>query len=116
MSPRSREIRPDIVGAYSSLFGLQSVKGRSVSVEETIARLTNETRQVFHNLLQKRHAMQARVGRKEAEYDFLDPRTTVLDVDGNCATVAEIRKGMLARGVEGECPGPDSSRHHATGP
>ena len=95
MSSRSIEIRPDIFAAYAPLFGTQSVNGRPVSVDETIARLAGETCQTFRDLLRQRHAMQARVGRRETDYDFLDPRATILDADGNRATVAAIRKGML---------------------
>jgi malate synthase len=95
VSQRSIEIRPDILAAYASLFGAATVGGRTVSVDDTIAQLTRATRQAFRELLGQRHAMQARVGHKEAEYNFLDPATTIADADGNQTTVAAIRKGML---------------------
>jgi malate synthase len=89
------EIRRDILQTYPELFGTKSIDGRAVNVEDVISRLTLATRDAFHELLRARHELQARVARREARYDFLDPGLTVTDPDGNRAAVSAIRQGML---------------------
>jgi malate synthase len=90
-------VRPDIAAKYAELFGSQSVNGRSINVEDTIARLTEDTLDAFHEILKERHALQARVIRDETRYGFVDGSVVVSDPDGHSATVAAIRQGMLDR-------------------
>jgi malate synthase len=89
------QIRPDIYEKHKSLFGDKTVNGRTVNVENLIARLTRETRDEFRTLLSARHAFQEQVGRRERAYGFLAPETKIADADGNTATVRDIRQGML---------------------
>jgi malate synthase len=89
------QIRQDILKNYPELFGTKDIEGRPVNVERLIAQLTTHTRDQFHQLLRARHALQARVARKQARYDFLDGGETISDPDGNRATVSAIRQGML---------------------
>ena len=91
----SAVVRQDILQTYPDLFGTQTVEGRAVNVEALIGRLTGETRATLGHLLKARHAFQARVVRKEARYDFLDPGLTIGDPDGNQPSVADIRQGMI---------------------
>ena len=93
--PPSAVIRQDILQAYPDIFGTKTIEGRPVNVEALIARLTLDTRDAFRDLLQARHAFQARVARKEARYDFLDGGERIGDPDGHDATVSDIRQGML---------------------
>src|SRR5262252_5542538 len=79
----------------ADLFGNKTIGGRQVNVEELIAKLTRDTRDEFGSLMKARHEFQARVAQKQVQYDFLDPKVTVTDPDGNRATVGEIRQGML---------------------
>jgi malate synthase len=88
-------IRPDILEAYPDLFGSKRVGGRTVNVEELIGSLTRATRDEFHQLLHARHELQARVAAGQARFDFLDGNLVIRDPDGNSATVADIRQGML---------------------
>jgi malate synthase len=88
-------IREDILQAYPDLFGVKVIDGRPITVEHLIARLTLDTREMFLELLQVRHAFQARVERKEARHDFADGGRVIEDPDGQHATVMAIRQGML---------------------
>ena len=88
-------IRPDIYEKHKSLFGEHTVNGRTVNVEELIAKLTRETRSEFRSLLGARHVLQDQVGRRERSYTFLAPETKISDADGNTATVRDIRQGMF---------------------
>jgi malate synthase len=45
--------------------------------------------------MQARHQLHDRVAHRQGQYDFLDGSTPVADADGNRATVADIRQGML---------------------
>ena len=90
-------IRPDIAANYAENFGTKSIDGRSVNVEETIARLTEQTSGIFRQILEARQAFQARVVRNEATYDFVDGSVIVSDANGHTASVADIRQGMLDR-------------------
>jgi hypothetical protein len=90
-------IRPDIAANYAEIFGTKSIDGRSVNVEETIARLTEQTSGIFRQILEARQAFQARVVRNEATYDFVDGSVIVGDANGHTASVADIRQGMLDR-------------------
>ncbi len=90
-------IRPDIAANYAEIFGTKSIDGRSVNVEETIARLTEQTSGIFRQILEARQAFQARVVRNEATYDFVDGSVIVSDANGHTASVADIRQGMLDR-------------------
>jgi malate synthase len=89
------EVRKDILEKHRSLFGDQTVNGRTVNVEALIEKLTRETRDDFRSLLSARHAFQDQVGRRERNYGFLAPETKVSDADGNTTTVRDIRQGML---------------------
>jgi malate synthase len=89
------QIRSDIRDKYSSLFGPKTVNGRTVVVEEVITQLTQAVRGELPQLLAERLAFQDKVGRKTARYGFLPPTEEVSDADGNRATVAAIRRGML---------------------
>ncbi len=89
------QIRSDIYEKHKPLFGDHTVNGRKVNVEELIAKMTQETRSEFVELLGARHAFQDQVGRRERTYTFLPPDTKVSDADGNTTTVREIRQGML---------------------
>ena len=88
-------IRPDIRDQYQSLFGAKSVNGRTLVVEDVIAQLTREIRDELPRLLAARHAFQEKVERGEARYGFLPGEIEVSDPDGNSATVAAIRRGLL---------------------
>ncbi len=90
-------IRPDIAANYAEIFGTKSIDGRSVNVEETIARLTEQTSGIFRQILEARQAFQARVVRNEATYDFVDGSVIISDANGHTASVADIRQGMLDR-------------------
>lgn len=92
---QSVQIRPDILEKHRRLFGPKTVNGRRVVVEDLIARLTEQTVNEFHELLAARHTFQDMVRRGEQQYAFLPPSTRVSDADGNTATVAEIRQGMI---------------------
>ena len=89
------EIRPDIYEKHKSLFGDQTVNGRTVNIENLIEQLTRDTKDEFRTLLGARHAFQEQVGRRERSYGFLGPDTKVSDADGHTATVRDIRQGML---------------------
>ncbi|HEX2459766.1 MAG TPA: hypothetical protein VHJ58_06420, partial [Vicinamibacterales bacterium] len=89
------QIRPDIRAEYSSLFGPKTVNGRTVVVEDVIARLTDAVGGELPQLLAERLAFQDRVGQKTARYAFLPAGEKVSDADGNNTTVAAIRRGML---------------------
>ena len=89
------QIRPDIRDKYSSLFGPKTVNGRTVVVEDVITQLTQAVRGELPQLLAERLAFQDKVGRKTARYGFLPPTEEVSDADGNRATVAAIRRGMV---------------------
>ena len=89
------QIRPDIRDKYSSLFGPKTINGRTVVVEDVITQLTQAVRGELPQLLAERLAFQDKVGRKTARYGFLPPTEEVSDADGNRATVAAIRRGML---------------------
>jgi len=91
----SASVRADILQKYSDLFGAKTIDGRRVNVEELIARLTRATRDQFASLMQARHQLHDRIAHRQGQYDFLDPSTQVSDPDGNRATVADIRQGML---------------------
>ena len=91
----SASVRADLLQTYPDLFGTKTIDGRSVNVEELIARLTRETRADFATLMHARHALHDRVAHAQAQYDFLAPDVAVTDPDGNRATVADIRRGML---------------------
>ena len=91
----SASVRADILQKYADLFGTKSVNGRQVTVEDLIARLTRSTRSDFASLMQARHRLHDRVAQHQGQYDFLDPSTQISDPDGNRATVADIRQGML---------------------
>ena len=90
-------IRPDIAANYAEIFGTKSIDGRSVNVEDTIARLMEQTSDAFREILETRQAFQARVVRNEAAYDFVDGSVIVSDANGHSASVADIRQGMLDR-------------------
>ena len=89
------QIRPDIREKYSSLFGPKTLNGRTVVVEDVIAQLTEAVRGELPQLLAERLAFQDKVGRKAARYGFLPATEEIRDADGNRATVAAIRRGML---------------------
>jgi malate synthase len=89
------QIRPDIRAQYSSLFGPKTVNGRTVVVEDVIARLTEAVSGDLPQLLAERLAFQDKVGQKTARYAFLPASEKVSDADGNQTTVAAIRRGML---------------------
>ena len=89
------QIRPDIREKYSSLFGPKILNGRTVVVEDVIAQLTEAVRGELPQLLAERLAFQDKVGRKTARYGFLPATEEIRDADGNRATVAAIRRGML---------------------
>jgi malate synthase len=89
------QIRPDIREKYSSLFGPKILNGRTVVVEDVIAQLTEAVRGELPQLLAERLAFQDKVGRKAARYGFLPATEEIRDADGNRATVAAIRRGML---------------------
>ncbi|MGH9255711.1 MAG: hypothetical protein ACRD3C_14215, partial [Vicinamibacterales bacterium] len=89
------QIRPDIRAEYSSLFGPKTINGRTVVVEELIARLTEAIRGELPSLLAERLAFQDKVGRKTARYGFLPATEEVSDADGNRTTVAALRRGLL---------------------
>jgi malate synthase len=91
----SASVRADILQKYPELFGTKTIDGRKVNVEELIARLTRATRDEFAALMQARHQLHARIARHQGEYDFLEATTQISDPDGNRATVADIRQGML---------------------
>jgi malate synthase len=91
----SATVRADILQKYSDLFGTKTVNGRQVNVEDLITRLTRATRADFASLMQARHQLHNRVAHRQVQYEFLDPSTQVTDPDGNRATVADIRQGML---------------------
>lgn len=91
----SASVRADILQKYPALFGTKTIDGRKVNVEELIARLTRATRDEFAALMQARHQLHARIARHQGEYDFLEATTQISDPDGNRATVADIRQGML---------------------
>ena len=91
----SASVRADIFQKYSDLFGTKTIDGRQVNVEELIARLTRATRDQFASLMQARHQLHDRIAHRQGQYDFLDPSTQVSDPEGNRATVADIRQGML---------------------
>jgi malate synthase len=91
----SASVRADLLQKYSELFGIKTIDGRTVNVEDLVARLTRDTRDEFADLMTARHELHGRVARKQLEYDFLDPNVTVTDPDGNRATVGVIRQGML---------------------
>lgn len=91
----SASVRPDLLQNYSELFGAKTIDGRTVNVEELIGRLTRETRDEFAVLMKARHDLHAKVARRQQQYDFLDPTVGVADPDGNRASVADIRQGML---------------------
>jgi malate synthase len=88
-------VRPDLLQNYSELFGTKTIDGRAVNLEELIAQLTRDTRDEFATLMKARHELHASVARHQVQYDFLAPSATVTDPDGNRATVADIRQGML---------------------
>jgi len=92
-SPAS--VRADLLQNYSELFGTKTIDGRKVNVEELVAQLTRDTRDECAALMKARHELHGRVASKQLQYDFLDPQVTVTDPDGNRATVADIRQGML---------------------
>ena len=118
------QIRPDIRAEYSSLFGPKTVNGRTVVVEDVIARLTDAVGGELPQLLAERLAFQDRVGRKTARYAFLPAGEKVSDADGNTTTVAAIRRGMLdgffgrktRRRVAANATVPDSAGHDAARP
>ena len=88
-------IRPDIAASHAEIFGPQSVNGRTINVEDTIALLTVQARGAFPEILEARIAFQDRVVRGEAAYDFLDGGVSISDPDGHSASAADIRQGML---------------------
>ena len=92
---QAASVRADLLQTYPELFGTKTIDGRSVNVEEVIARLTRETRADFATLMQARHKLHDRVAHAQAQYDFLAPDVAVTDPDGNRADVADIRRGML---------------------
>jgi hypothetical protein len=57
--------------------------------------MARATRGDFASLMQARHQLHDRVARKQGQYDFLDASTEISDPEGNRATVADIRQGML---------------------
>jgi malate synthase len=91
----SLQIRPDIHDQYASLFGAQTVNGRTVVVEDLIADMTRTARPVLAQLLADRHAFQAKVGKGQAQYGFLPANIEVSDPDDNRTTVGAIRQGLL---------------------
>jgi len=91
----SATVRADILQKYSDLFGTKTVNGRQVNAEDLIARLTRATRADVASLMQARHQLHNRVSHRQVQYEFLDPSTQVTDPDGNRATVADIRQGMI---------------------
>ena len=91
----SATVRADILQKYSDLLGTKTVNGRQVNVEDLIARLTRATRGDFASLMQARHQLHNRVAHRQVQYEFLEPSTPVTDPDGNRATVADIRQGMI---------------------
>ena len=91
----SASVRADIQQKYSDLFGTKTIGGRTVNVEELIARMTRATRSDVASLMQARHQLHNRVAHRQGQYDFLDPSTQITDPDGNRATVGDIRQGML---------------------
>jgi malate synthase len=91
----SATVRADILQKYSDLFGIKTVNGRQVNVENLIAQLTRATRGDFASLMQARHQLHNRVAHRQVQYEFLEPSIHVSDPDGNRATVADIRQGML---------------------
>ena len=88
-------VRPDIYEKHGSLFGDKTVNGRRLNVEDLIAQLARNTKDEFRTLLGARHVFQEQVGRRERNYGFLPPETSVADGDGHTATVRDIRQGML---------------------
>ncbi len=91
----SASVRPDLLQNYSELFGTKTIDGRKVNVEDLVARFTRDTLDEFATLMKARHELHGLVASKQLQYDFLDPHVTVTDPDGNRATVADIRQGML---------------------
>jgi malate synthase len=75
-----------------------------VNVEELVGQLTRDTSDEFAALMKARHELHGRVASKHLQYDFLDPHVTVTDPDGNRATVADIRQGMLDAFFERKTP------------
>ena len=95
MSQSPVQIRPDILEKHHRLFGPKTVNGRRVVIEDLIAQLTEQTLGEFHELLAARHSFQDMVRRGEQQYAFLPQGTRISDADGNTATVADIRQGMI---------------------
>ena len=98
------QIRPDIRAEYSSLFGPKTVNGRTVVVEDVIARLTDAVGGELPQLLAERLAFQDRVGQKTARYTFLPAGEKVSDADGNQTTVAAIRRACSTGSSAGRLP------------
>ena len=109
----SASVRADLLQNYSERFGTRTIAGRKVNVEELVAQLTRDTRDEFAALMSARHELHGRVASKQLQYDFIDPHVTVTDPDGNRATVADIRQGMLeVAGLQraGDCPANETAR------
>ncbi len=100
----SASVRADLLQNYSELFGTKTIDGRKVNVEALVAQLTRDTRDECAALMKARHELHGRVASKQLQYDFLDPHVTVTDPDGNRATVADIRQGMLDAFFERKTP------------
>ena len=88
-------IRPDIRERYPSLFGAKTANGRTLVVEDLIADMTVEVGAELPRLLADRHRFQEEVACGAARYDFLPGTEEVTDADGNRATAAAIRRGLL---------------------
>lgn len=88
-------IRQDIRDQYASLFGAKTANGRTLVVEDLIAEMTAAISAELPQLMAARHRFQEKVARGDARYDFLPGNDEVSDADGNRATAAAIRRGLL---------------------
>ncbi|MFQ5930279.1 MAG: malate synthase, partial [Acidobacteriota bacterium] len=89
------QVREDLAQKYADLFGDKSVNGRTVKVEELIAKFTNEFSEDFRRIAKMRHEFLSRQRDVREKYAFLSPDQEISDADGNKATVGQIRQGML---------------------
>ncbi len=88
-------VEPGIAAKYKDIFGVQTINGRKLIVEQTIADLTRKFSADFDRVLAARSAFRDQVADGSAEYGFADPDAVMTDADGRILTVAQIRQGMV---------------------
>jgi malate synthase len=89
-------IRPDILKAHASLFGVKTANGRSLHVERTIEVLASEFAADFATARAARARFLRDVAAGTARYAFPELDAEHRDVDGTVRTTREIALGLRA--------------------